>query len=324
MIRFRVAVASLIATLVLPSVLRSQEPVAPDSPAPASTPTQPLVFRAESKLVVLHVNVFDERSDAVAALPQTAFHVREETRPQEITFFAGTDVPVAVGLVIDNSSSMIPRRQMMLAGARAFIDASHPEDELFTILFNEHVRLGLPRTVLFTQNRQLLETTLTQRPPGGMTAFHDAVVAGLDHLEEATHQKRVLVVLSDADDNASQHAEQDMLQRALRSDALVYSISTGKLGANPGDRGLLRRLAQSTGGAVYFPDTEADIVAAFGTIAQNIRRGYSIGYVPSGGTPDGRYRRVTVTVNAPGHRNLKVITRDGYFAPSAPRAPVAR
>jgi Ca-activated chloride channel homolog len=322
-IRFRVALAGLAAALVLPLPLRSQEPSQPGSQPPA-LPAPPVLFRAESNLVVLHVNVFNGRSDAVAGLPREAFHVLEENRPQDITFFNSTDVPVAVGLVIDNSSSMIPRRKMVLAGARAFLDGSHQEDEVFTIIFNEHVRLGLPETVQFTTNRQLLETTVTRHPPGGMTAIHDAVVAGLEHLQEATHQKRVLVVLSDGDDNASQHAEHDVVQRALRSDALVYTVSTGSLGANAGNRGLLRRLAESTGGVAYFPETEPDIVATFATIAENIRRGYSIGYVPTNAATDGRYRRVKVTVGAPGYRNLKVIARDGYFAPRAASTPGAR
>ena len=301
--------------------LRSQERDRGSQPDPAQAAA---VFRTESDLVVLHVNVFDGRSDAVAALPQQAFGVIEEGRPQEITFFTGTDVPVAVGLVFDNSSSMIPRRGLVVAGARTFIEASHPDDELFTIIFNEHIRFGLPPTVLFTQNRQLLESTLLRHRAGGMTAIHDAVVAGLEHLLESTHQKRVLVVLSDGDDNASQHAEADMLRRALRSEALVYTLSTGKLSGDPGNRRLLRRLAESTGGVAYFPETEADIVAAFGTIARNIRRGYSIGYVPANPVADGRYRRVNVNVRAPGYKNLKVIARDGYFAPSASRPSDAR
>jgi Ca-activated chloride channel family protein len=318
-IRIKVVLAVLAAALALPLPLRSQAPAQPASPQSASP-----LFRAESNLVVLHVNVFDGRSDAVAALPKEAFRVIEENRPQEITFFNSTDVPVAVGLVIDNSSSMIPRRRMVLAGARAFLDDSHPEDEIFTVIFNEHVRLGLPETVLFTTNRQLLETTITRHTPGGRTAVHDAVVAGMEHLLEATHQKRVLVVLSDGVDNASQHAERDMVQRALRSDALIYTVSTGSLGGNPGNRGLLRRLAESTGGVAYFPETEAEIIAAFGTIAQNIRRGYSIGYVPAAPATDGRFRRVKVMVSAPRHRNLKVITRDGYFASSAANPSSAR
>jgi VWFA-related protein len=306
---------AIAATLALQSRVLSQQP---------ETSSDAPVFRAESNVVMLHVNVFDGRSDAVAELPQSAFQVFEDGQPQKITFFTSTDVPVAVGLVVDNSSSMIPRRQMVVSGARSFIESSHPEDELFTIIFNEHVRLGLPETVLFTQNHQLLESTLTLHRAGGMTAVHDAVVAGLEHLLEATHQKRVLVLLSDGDDNASQHREADILRRALRSDALVYTISTASLGAEPGNRGLLRRLAEATGGVAYFPDTEAETVKAFATIARNIRRGYSIGYVPANPVTDGRYRRLKVTVAAPGQRRLRVIARDGYFAPGTPAPSDAR
>src|SRR6185369_17079055 len=99
----------------------------------------PQVFRAQSDLVVLHVNVFDGRSDAVPDLPQAVFRVWEDDKPQDITFFGGADVPVAVGLILDNSGSMIARQQMVVAGGSAFARSSHPEDELFTIQFNENI-----------------------------------------------------------------------------------------------------------------------------------------------------------------------------------------
>jgi Ca-activated chloride channel family protein len=275
----------------------------------------PAVFTTESNLVVLHVNVFDRRADAVASLPQTAFQVTEDGTPQTITFFSNVDVPVAVGLIVDNSTSMITRRNMVLAGTRAFAESSHPEDEVFTIVFNEHVRLGLPPTVAFTTNRMQVLAALTGYPPGGMTALHDAVIGGLEHLQEATHQKRVLVVLSDGDDNASQHADETMLERAARSDALVYAVSTADLGMRVGNPGLLKKLAERTGGVAYFPDSEDEVVEAFQEVAGNIRRGYSLGYEPTNTAHDGRFRRVTVTVRAAGYDDLKVSARDGYLAP---------
>jgi len=170
----------------------------------------PQVFRAESELVVLHVNVFDERSDAVPELPQTAFRVVDNGQPQEITFFSSEDVPVAAGLIIDNSGSMIARHRMVSAGGLAFITASHPEDELFTIHFNDEVHYGLPDIVEFTNSESLLRAALVKYPAGGRTALYDAVIAGLDHVERASHQKRVLVVLSDGKDNASRHSEEEM------------------------------------------------------------------------------------------------------------------
>ena len=111
----------------------------------------PPVFKSQSDLVVLHVNVFDGKSDAVPQLPQSAFQVFEEGQSQAITFFSDSDVPVAAGLVIDNSSSMLTRRAMVAAGSQAFVTSSHPEDELFTVIFNEHVRFGLQSGPRFHQ-----------------------------------------------------------------------------------------------------------------------------------------------------------------------------
>ena len=298
-------------TSVLAGVLCAVAAVAAQ---PQDTPAGP-TFRSESELVVLHVNVFDGRSDAVPNLPQTAFRVTEDGKPQTITFFNNEDVPVAVGLIIDNSGSMITRRKMVLAGTQAFAESSHPEDEMFTIVFNENIRPGLPDTLKFTTNAAQVRAGLTRYAPGGRTALHDAVIAALEHLQEATHQKRVLVVLSDGEDNASQHDEAAMLDRARRSDALIYAVSTAELGTGVGNRKLMRRLAEVSGGVAYFPDSEREVVAAFREIAENIRRGYSIGYAPTDGNQDGRYRRVKVTVQAPGAKNLEVRARDGYLAP---------
>jgi len=273
------------------------------------------VFRSRSDLVVLHVNVFDGRSDAVPNLPQSVFHVVEDNTPQTLTFFNNEDVPVAVGLLIDNSTSMLTRRNMVVAGVNAFAGTSHEEDQMFTLLFNEQVRHGLPESVPFTHVRSLVQGSLQRYPPGGKTALHDAVVAGLEHLEEATHQKRVLVVLADGEDNASRHSADDMLTRVRRGSALVYTISTADLDSNIGNQGLLKKLAEVSGGVTYRPRTEANVVAAFQEIAENIRRGYSLGYVPTNTARDGRYRRVKVMVRAAGLKNLKVSAREGYLAP---------
>jgi Ca-activated chloride channel homolog len=274
------------------------------------------VFKAQSDLVVLHVNVFNGKSDAVPNLPETAFQIVEDDQPQKITFFSNEDVPVAVGLVVDNSGSMITRRSMVLTGTKAFAESSHPEDELFTIVFNEHIRHGLPATLPFTRNRVQIETAVTRFQPGGKTALHDAVIEGLEHLQEASHQKRVLVVLSDGEDNASVHSDDVMVERAVRSDALIYTVSTARLGTDVGRPGLLRRLARTSGGVAYSPNDERAVIDAFREIAGNIRRGYRIGYVPTNTARDGRFRRVKVSVRAPGQKNLTVIARDGYLAPN--------
>ena len=282
----------------------------------AAQDSQPApTFRSEADLVVVHVNVFDRRSDAVPGLPQSAFLVFEEDKPQDISFFNNVDVPVAVGLVVDNSGSMIARRSMVLAGGDAFVTTSHPDDELFAVVFNEHVRFGLPPGAPFTRSRIQLAAALGRYPAGGLTAIYDAVIEALDHLKTAPHQKRVLVVLSDGEDNASRRTKDEMLARAAASDAIVYTVSTstGRQGSD-GDPAVLKKLAEISGGVAYFPASDQEAVRSFQEIAGNIRRGYSLGYVPTSTDHDGRFRRVKVTVQVPGRSGLSVRTRRGYEA----------
>jgi VWFA-related protein len=278
------------------------------------------VFKSAAELVVLHVNVFDKRSDAVPELPQSAFTVFEDDKAQDIEFFSAGDVPVTVGLIVDNSTSMLTERDMVVSGAGAFAESSHPEDEMFAIVFNEHIRKGLPETIDFTKNRLQLRASLQRFPPGGKTALYDALIAGLDHLDKAGYQKRVLVVLSDGGDNASQHSEREMLDRVSSSSALVYTVLDPNV-VVPGESkpAVLRRLAKLSGGVAYFPKSSRDLVAAFQEIARNIRRGYSIGYLPSSADHHHDQRhRVKVMVRVPGRSDLSVRVRNGYTEPVTP------
>ena len=273
------------------------------------------VFKAGAELVVLHVNVFNGRSDAVPDLPQSAFTVFEDDKPQEISFFSAGDVPVTVGLVIDNSTSMLTERELVVAGTNSFAQSSHPEDEMFAIVFNEHVRRGLPDTIQFTTNRLQLQASLHRYQPGGKTAFYDAVIEGLNHLDRGMYQKHVLVVLSDGGDNASRHSEQEMLDRAAMSNALVYTVvDPDVFTPGEGDKGVLKRLAKLSGGVAYFPTSSKELVKDFEEIAGNIRRGYSIGYVPPWTQHvHNQTHRVKVLVRAPGRKDLSARVRSGYM-----------
>ena len=281
----------------------------------AAQDEEPQVFKAGAELVVLHVNVFNGRSDAVPGLPQTAFTVFEDEKPQEISFFNAGDVPVTVGLVIDNSTSMMTERELVTAGTSAFAQSSHPEDEMFALVFNENVRRGLPDTVQFTTNRTLLQASMRRFPAGGKTALYDAVIEGLNHLDRGSYQKHVLVVLSDGGDNASRHTEQEMLDRVAMSSAIVYTVvDPDVFTPGEGDRGVLRRLAKLSGGVAYFPKNSRDVVKDFEEIAGNIRRGYSIGYVPTAAQHvHNQTHRVKVLVRAPGRNDLSVRVRREYM-----------
>jgi Ca-activated chloride channel family protein len=240
--------------------------------------------------------------------------VYEDGVQQTIEFFELRDAPLAAGLVIDSSSSMLTQRGMVRAGVEAFAALSQPHDELFTIVFTERVRFGLPPGVGFTRSSDLLRASLGRAGLGGKTALHDAVIEGLAHLETATNQKRALVVLSDGKDNASSHSERNMLYRAGQSSAVIHTIWSGEISSNRGDPGLLRDLARGNGGVAYRPSNAQDMVETFDTIARGIRRGYAIGYAPTNSATDGTYRRLEVRVRAPGRR-VTVLVRDGYTAP---------
>lgn len=273
------------------------------------------VFKAGAELVVLHVNVFNGKSDAVPNLPQSAFTVFEDDKPQEISFFNAGDVPVTVGLVIDNSTSMLTEREVVRAGTQAFAASSHPEDEMFAIVFNENVRRGLPESIQFTTNRLQLEASLARYPAGGKTALYDAIIEALNHLDRGTYQKHVLVVLSDGGDNASRHTEKDMLDHVAMSNAIIYTVvDPDVFAAGEGDKGVLRRLAKLSGGVAYFPKNRREVVEDFEEIAGNIRRGYSIGYAPpSEHHLRGQTHKVKVLVRAPGHSDLSVRVRNEYM-----------
>jgi len=307
------SIAVIAAALPLLSTAQEQR----SAPQPTE---EPQVFKAGAELVVLHVNVFNGRSDAVPNLPQNAFTIYEDGKPQDIAFFEAGDVPVTVGLVIDNSTSMLTERDLVFAGTRAFADSSHPEDQMFAIVFNERVRLGLPRSIEFTTNRLQLVASLARFTPGGKTALYDAVIAGLDQLDKGAYQKHVLVVLSDGGDNASEHSEKEMLRRVEASSALIYTIVDPEV-FTPGDgnRGVLRRLAKLSGGLAYFPKGEREVVENFMEIAGNIRRGYSIGYAPGSGSHEhDRAHRLKVTVRVPGRSDLSVRVRNGYAESDSP------
>jgi VWFA-related protein len=306
--------AALALSVAVLAATAIERPQAAAQDGPQLKTDQKAVFRTGTSRVVLHATVLAGRSDVVPDLSQDAFKVFEDGVEQDIEFFASQEAPVAAGLIIDNSSSMVPRQRMVRAGVSSFAASARDADEMFTVLFNEHVRFGLPGGVAFTRSPAQLLATFVARQPGGMTALHDAVIDGLTHLSTARNQKRALVVLTDGDDNASAQSQSNMLYRASQSNAVIYTIWTGNLLPDEGNPKLLRRLAERSGGVAFSPRNEEEVVKAFTEIAGNIRRGYTISYAPKNSANDGSYRKVTVVARAPGRR-LTVRCRDGYTAP---------
>jgi Ca-activated chloride channel family protein len=279
-------------------------------------------FSARSELVVLQAAVTDTRGGMVRGLPARAFRVLEDGRPQAVTFFAEQDAPATIGLLLDASGSMMENQDRVIAGVTTFAEASHPDDEFLPLVFNERVTSVLPAGTRFTDNRGELRDALTRGSLNvrGRTAFHDAVAEALADLGHGRHERRVLIVLSDGGDNASRLTFDDLLERVLASNVVIYTIALLDpltLDHNPK---ALRRLAEASGGLAFRPGDTETVGRVFRSIAGDIRSRYTLAYAPDDTVLDGRLRRVRVTVKAPGHAGLRVRTRAGYVALVPPGA----
>lgn len=269
-------------------------------------------FTSRSDLVVLHVAVLDSKAEFVPGLPREAFTVYDTGRPQTIGFFEDSDSAVTVGLVLDSSISMHRNRDAVIAAGISFAEASHPDDEMFTINFNEHVWPGLPRDQPFTSDREALKLALRESTARGRTALFDALRTALRHLDTGHRQKKVLIVVSDGGDNASTTKFDEVLAMALRMNAVIYTLSIHDQYNREGNKDVLRKLAAVTGGEAYFPTKVAEATRILDRIARDIRSGYTIGYVPE--TSGGGYRAIRVDVRTPDRRKLTVRARSGYVA----------
>lgn len=275
-------------------------------------------FSVNVDRVVLHVTVEDRHGGFVTGLDRGDFHVYEDGVAQPVEHFHHEDLPVTVGLVVDSSTSMRPKDTDVEAAAVAFAHSSNPDDEMFVILFNEDVMVGLPPTILFTSSTVALESAMGRFTARGLTALYDGIDAGLDYLSRGSRDKKVLIVVSDGGDNASRHTLADVLGRAARSNVIIYTI--GLYDELDRDRNpkVLKRLAEMTGGEFFQPTETKDVVGVCRRIAADIRHQYTITYSPLNRKQDGTYRTIRVTVTDPEHRRLEVRTRTGYRAPGKP------
>lgn len=265
-------------------------------------------------LVVFNITVTDNKGRHVPALKASDFRVFEDGRLQDVTLFRAEDIPASVGLIIDNSGSMHKKRVDVSKAALEFVSESNPEDEVFVVNFNENVYFGLPRSMPFANNVDLLRAALTTAP-AGLTALYDALAAGIEHLKTGVRDRKALVVLSDGGDNASRRKLDDVLQIARQSSATIYTI--GIYDETDVDRNprVLRKIAQLSGGRAYFPESLDDMEQVWGDIAGAIRGQYTIGYFSSNSKRDGAFRKVKIVANRDSGGTLRVTTREGYFAP---------
>jgi Ca-activated chloride channel homolog len=267
-------------------------------------------FRTDSNLVSLNVSVFDQEGRVVKGLPRSAFTVFDDNQKQEIKVFAQEDVPISLGLVIDTSASMSNKRERVNSAALAMVKASNPDDEVFVISFSEEAFI----TQEFTSDVKQLEESLREMGSKGETAMRDALSLGLDYQRaHSKKEKKVLLVITDGEDNSSIQKEENLIRAAHLSNVIIYGI--GILGSEePASaqraRVSLEALTVATGGRSWFPNNVADIEKITPEIAHEIRNQYVIGYTPENTANTGRFRTIRVEVNV---RDVTVRTRSGYY-----------
>jgi VWFA-related protein len=311
-----------------PAAQQSQQQ---EEPAPAPAPNQPgdtvqvpagqapesqkndvFIFRKEVDEVTLHATVVDDHFKPITGLDKKDFVVYEDGKPQKITFFRNEDIPVALGIVIDNSGSMRDKRPQVNAAAINLVKASNPQDQVFVVNFNEEYFLDQD----YTGSVPKLKDALERIESRGGTALYDAVVASSDHLKKSgALEKKVLLVVTDGEDNASRESLEQALRRLEEQNGpTVYTI--GILGEEHGKRArrALREMAEDTGGVAFFPKDLSEVEAITTQIAHDIRNQYTIQYKPTTPQSVGGYRTVKVEAQAPGYKRLQVRTRSGYYA----------
>ncbi len=269
-------------------------------------------FRSDTRLVVLHASVTDHKGKLVTNLGQKAFKVFENGEPQQVKIFRREDVPVSLGIVIDDSGSMSTKRSRVEAAALELVRNSNPQDEVFIVNFNDDAFLDVP----FTNDIHRLEQGLARIDSRGGTAMRDAIGMSLDYTrKDAKKDKKVLLIITDGNDNASNISLEKIVARANQSDTLIYAIGLfteeEKREAAKARRAL-HELTAATGGLAFYPKEVGEVQSLAVEIAHDIRNQYTIAYSPTIQALDGSYRQIKVVAEGPGKPVVR--TRSGYYA----------
>src|SRR5215467_7903507 len=287
-----------------------------DKPKPAELDDQgTFVIKTDVDEVLLHASVVDDKLRLVTNLDRAAFTVFEDGKPQNIISFHHVDIPVAMGIVIDNSGSMREKRAKVNQAALNLVRSSNPKDEVFVVNFNDEQYLDQD----FTNDLRKLKEALEKIDARGGTALYDAIVASADHLKQnARLEKKVIFVVTDGEDNASSETlEQAVKQLQQENGPSVYAI--GILGDEEHPKRAkkaLQILSDRTGGIAFFPKTLDEVDDISKNIANDIRNQYAIGYKPTNPKGAGGFRQIHVDAKAKGHGKMVVRTKSGYYAAS--------
>lgn len=339
--RVRTTLAVLAAAVVFSAGVyaqQPQQPQAPPAPAPAPQTNGTPPIRQNVNLVDILFTVLNKQNKIVADLNKENFQVFDDDAQQEIRFFnRQTNLPLRVGLLLDTSNSIRDRLQFEQQAAIDFLYnvIRREKDQAFLMTIDDEPEM----VQSFTGDLDKLREIISRQRAGGGTALYDAIYLGCEQLlklapdvgNPETDLRRVLVVISDGDDNLSHHSRGEALEAAQRAGIVIYTISTSvnwiltdqeaaqsdpsnrKYLKDEGDK-VLQQFSEESGGRAFFPYHVDDLAQSFSYIGNELRSQYSLAYVPSR-APDGKFHRIRIEVNAKG---LQVRARKGYFATPAP------
>ena len=273
---------------------------------------QGVTIRTDVNLIQLQATVTDADGRIVRNLERQAFQVFLDNAPQQITSFEKDDAPVSAGLVIDNSASMAPKRTDVIEGALAFARSSNPLDQMFVTHFSNLPRLGLPPGTDFTGHVSELEKAIDEFNPEGTTALYDGLIMAASHLRTALYPRRALLLISDGGDNSSHTTLNQLLTTLARTTIVVYAIGIYDDSDQDSKPEILQKIAEQSGGKVYFPERVSEVRETCITIAEDIRSRYTFSF-PS--PVDGKFHRIRITARDPHYSAMEVHTRQGFLAP---------
>lgn len=282
-------------------------------------------IKLTTDLVSLNVMVTDQSGRAITGLTKDNFKVSENGVEQQINFFSAEESPVSWGLILDRSGSMMGMMRDVYRAAVHVVDEGTEQDEMFIATFNQQAELVTD----FTPDKHTLENSLLGLRADGMTALWDAVAFGLDRVKRGKHRKKVLVVVTDGEDNSSKLNFKRLIDRVEEADVLIYSVgmfeSGGMSSRDLSRMGIrddypqleLEKLAQATGARAHFPTNVDECRSAMKEIAREVSQQYSLGYYPTNTTRDGKWRKIQVKVGRDGRTTYVARARAGYYAPRA-------
>jgi Ca-activated chloride channel homolog len=263
-------------------------------------------LRMDVKLVLVPVTVTDSMDHPVTTLTQSSFRLLEDGVEQKITSFSQEEAPVSLGLLFDSSGSMRSRIDASVEALHLLFATAIPGDEFFLVQFSDRARLLCG----FTPEPADINSELGVVHAHGWTALLDAMALGTNQMRSAKNRRRVLLVLSDGNDNNSRYSESEIRHMVMEGDLRVYGI-----GVMHRPR-LLQQLAEETGGHVLIAQNMAELPDVVGRLSREIRSQYVLGYSSQIANDDGKYHKVKVEVAPPPDTPpLRAFWRRGYYAP---------